>query len=296
MISIIITAYKEPKTIGRAIEKFIPQLTKKDEIIVMCPDRETATAAKKYKVKVYDDDGKQNFNSKKGKPHALNNAFKISKGNVLVLTDGDVFVSDNAIKEIIKPFKDNKVGAVSGRPISLNPRTDMLGYFSHLLTDEGAHQTRLNLDKKNKYLICSGYLMAIRKGIIKEIPENSLADDAVISNLIYSKGYKIKYAPESKVFVKFPTTLKDWIKQKRRSAGGYVQMKKIIKTNDEMRSFLKESKEVFRALNYYKTIKEMLWTLALIVLRLYLWLDIFINIKLRKQDFAKIWKPIKSTK
>lgn len=296
MISIIIAAYKEPKTIGKAIKSISKQISKKDEIIVMCTDKETADAAKKYNVKVYDDNGKNEFKEKKGKPHALNQAFKISKENILILTDGDVKVDNNAIKEILKPFKDIKVGAVSGRPISTNPRDTMLGYFSHLLTDAGAHETRLELDKENKYLICTGYLMAIRKGIIKEIPVNSLSDDAVISNLIYSKGYKIRYAPEAKVLVKFPTTLKDWIKQKRRSAGGYLQMKQLTKNKDRMRTFIKESLGITKALSYPKNIKEFLWTIVLVFLRLYLWLDIFINIKIRKRSFSSLWKAVQSTK
>ncbi len=296
MISVIIAAYKEPNTIGRAIKSISKQIRKKDEIIVMCPDKETADAAKKHNVKVYDDNGKKEFKEKKGKPHALNQAFKIAKGNILVLTDGDVELETNAIKKILKPFKDTKVGAVSGRPISINPRNNMFGYFSHLLTDAGAHETRLELNKRNQYLICTGYLMAIRKGIIKEIPVNSLSDDAVISNLIYSQGYKTKYTPEAKVFVKFPTTLKDWLKQKRRSAGGYLQIKQLTKNKDRMRTFIKESMGITKALSYPKNTKEFIWTIALVILRLYLWLDIFINIKIRKRSFSQLWKAVQTTK
>lgn len=290
MNSVIITAYKEPKTIGKAIGTIIPQLDNKDEAIVVCPDKETKNAALKYKKIKHIQD------LCKGKPTALNLAFKKAKGEILILTDGDVYISDNAIKKLIEAFKDKKVGAVSGRPISVNPRNTMLGYFSHLLTDIGAHKERLKLSKSNKYLICSGYLMAIRKGIIKEIPENSLSDDAVISNLIYSKGYKIKYAPEAKVFVKYPTTIKDWIKQKRRSAGGYLQIKDLTGKKDNMRSFTKESSRVFRVFSYAKNPQEFLWSIFLIFLRVYLWLDIFINIKLRKKKFHTLWQRVKSTK
>jgi cellulose synthase/poly-beta-1,6-N-acetylglucosamine synthase-like glycosyltransferase len=296
MISVIIAAYKEPETIIKAIKAIKPQLSKKDEIIVMCPDIETAKAAKGEKVKVYDDNGKQEFKDKKGKPAALNSAFKIAKGNILILTDGDVYLSENAIKELTKPFKNKEVGAVSGHPISLNPRNNMLGYFSHLLTDVGAHETRTILQNKNKYLICSGYIMAIRKGIINKIPENSLSDDAVITNLIYNKGFKIKYASEAKAFVKFPTNLKDWLKQKRRSAGGYLQIKELTNRRDKMRSFTKESTGLFRALKYAKNLQELIWTINLIILRLYLWLDIFINVKVKKTEFSKLWKPVESTK
>ncbi len=289
MLSVIITAYKEPETIVKALKVISKQISKKDEIIVVCPDKETEKAAKKFKIRHVKDPGE-------GKPTALNLVFKEAKGDTLILTDGDVYISKNAIEELTKPLKDKKVGAVSGRPVSLNPRNNFFGYISHLLTDAGAHQERSILSKKNKYLICSGYLMAIKNHLIKEIPKNSLADDAVISNLIFSKGYKIKYTPKAEVYVKYPAKLKDWLKQKRRSAGGYTQIKKLTNSKDQMRSFTKESLGIFRALKYPKNFKEYTWAIILIFLRLYLWLDILINIKLRKKSFSKVWTRIESTK
>ncbi len=290
MISIIITAYKEPNTISKAIESIIKQIKKEDELIVVCPDKETKEVALKYKkIKHIQDPGK-------GKPTALNLAFKKAKGEILILTDGDVFISENAVKEIIRPFEDKKVGAVSGRPISNNPKSNMLGFWSHLLTDIGAHETRILLRKKAKFIVCSGYLMAIKNKIIEKIPENSLSDDAVISNLIYAKGYKINYAPEAKVFVNYPTTFKDWIKQKKRSAGGYVQLRSLIQKKDEMRSFSKESLGIFRALRYPRTLKEFYFLFLLVLARLYLWFIILIDIKLKNKEFSKVWERIETTK
>ena len=49
MISIIITAFKEPKTIGRAIEQVLKNKIKdKFEIIVSAPDKETLDVARDY--------------------------------------------------------------------------------------------------------------------------------------------------------------------------------------------------------------------------------------------------------
>ena len=172
----------------------------------------------------------------------------------------------------------------------------MLGFWSHLLTEVGAHETRKLLNDKNKFIVCSGYLMALRSGIIKEIPEDSLSDDAVISNLIYSKGYKTAYAPNAKVFVKYPSTFKDWIKQKRRSAGGYLQIKKFTNRKDEMRSFTKESAGIFRALRYPKSLKEYFYLFLLVLARIYLWLLIFIDLKLKKRSFKEVWQRVETTK
>jgi len=280
MLSIIITSYKEAKTIGRAIESFVNQNIKDYELLILAPDKETLDAAKKYKkVKVIRDKGN-------GKPAALNLAFSKAKGNILVLSDGDVFVENNSVNELLKQFKKD-AGAVSSRPISLNPRNNMYGYWSHLLTD-AAHDAR----KKKKIIECSGYLYSI-KNLKLRIPEDVLSDDGYISHLIHSKDYEIGYAENAKVYVKYPDNFRDWILQKKRSAGGYLQIKKIFKKS---RGFGKESSGIFFALSYAKNLKEFIWTILLVFARLYLWIIIFFDLKLKKEKFKETWKRIESTK
>lgn len=292
MISIIITAYKEEKTIGKAIDSILSnEILENYELLVLAPDKPTLDVVRSYqkksrKIIPIKDSGK-------GKPSALNMAFKQVKGEYLILTDGDVYISKKAIQEILKPFKDKKIGAVSGRPISLTSRKTMLGFWSHLLTDI-AHKRRLFALKKKKRFYCSGYLFAMRRGIVDEIPEDTLSDDGFMSHMVYSKKYGISYNPGAEVYVQFPTNLKDWIKQKRRSAGGYNQIRNW--TNVEMRSFSKESLGILQVLKYPKTMKEFFWTLSLVFMRVYLWTIIFLDINLRKKEFKKIWVRVDSTK
>jgi len=292
MISIIITAYKEEKTIGKAIESILKnKIPPNYEILVFAPDKKTLDVVKGYskkykKVKAVKDDGE-------GKPSALNLAFKTAKGDILIFTDGDVYISDHSIKKLLEHFKNPEIGAVSGRPISLNSKKNRLGFWSHLLTDIADKRRKKALIIKKRFY-CSGYLFAMRKNIVKKIPKETLSDDGLISFLIHSKGCKINYEQEAKVFVKFPTNLKDWINQKRRSAGGYNQIK--LWTKKKIRSFSKESAGIFQVLKYPQTLKEFFWTLELIFMRLYLWFVIFKDINLKKKDFKKIWVRVDSTK
>ena len=50
MISIIITSFKEEKTIGRAIGSFLSQIDSQEkiEVIITAPDDKTLKAASKY--------------------------------------------------------------------------------------------------------------------------------------------------------------------------------------------------------------------------------------------------------
>ncbi len=298
MISIIITAYKEPKTIGKAIEAFLSQEIKnKYELIVSCPDKETTAIVKKYmkkykQIKHFKDPGK-------GKMLALNLLFKKVKGNILILSDGDVFVGPGSVQAILNSFKDPKVGCITGRPVSLNKRDNMMGYWSHLLTDAGAHKTRLEKAKKGEYFTCSGYLFAFRNGVVKEFPRD-VPEDAFIPYLFMKEGYKLAYVPQAIVYVKYPTTLNEWIEQKRRIAKAYINYKKIKVQNQKlplMKSFSKEILEgPIKALRYPKTFKEMIWTLYLFGARLYMWVLTYYDTKLRKKQHSDAWKVVKTTK
>jgi biofilm PGA synthesis N-glycosyltransferase PgaC len=294
MISIVITAYKEPKTIGKAIEQVLKNKIGEDfEILVLAPDEETLNAAKKYayknkKIKIIKDEGR-------GKPAALNIAFRKSKGRIILFTDGDIYINDKAIPLMIEKFNDPKVGVVSGRPVSLNPKSRMLGFWSHLLTDT-AHKIRKERIRKGEMIVCSGYIYAVRSGIINSVPDEALSEDAVISHLIYDRGYRTEYAQDAEAYVKYPDNFRDWIKQKKRSAGGYNQLDFMVKNKERMRSFSKESMGIAYVLKYPKTLKEMFYTTCLIFARVYLWALIFIDINLRKKSLKKIWVRIESTK
>lgn len=288
MLSIIITSYKEQKTIGRAIKSFQNQKIKeKYEIIVVAPDKETLNAARKYKVKYYQDSGK-------GKPTALNLAFSKAKGDIIVLSDGDVYVNDNSVNNLLKHFNDKKIGAVTGRPVALDNKKTLFGYWAHLLNDS-AHIERLRRDRKNLPMFCSGYIFAIRKRLYEKLPEDVL-DDAYISMLVLKKGYKIKYEPKAIAFIKNATNLKDWIKQKRRNSMGHNHARQLLGNIIKMKSL---NDEIFygwyKAISYPKTLKELFYTKLLFPVRLYVWLLSFYD-KFKKKKVMEVWKRIESTK
>ena len=295
MISIIINSFKEPNSIGKAIDSVLNnKIKEKYELIVAAPDEETASVIKQYakkhkRIKYFKDEGK-------GKVNALNLIFKIVKGNILILTDGDVYVSENAIQEIMKEFDDKQVGCVSGHPISTNDKNTMLGYFSHLLFDAGADNIRKLRNKNSQFLECSGYLFAFRNnGIIKELPTD-VAEDSITPYYFFKKGYKIKYAENALVYVKNPTTLKDFIKQKKRTIGSHSKLKKYAPDFPKVKSFFNEIKYgLIWALSYPKNLKEFIWTLLLFPARLYTWF-VYYTEHMFKKEYRDKWERVESTK
>jgi cellulose synthase/poly-beta-1,6-N-acetylglucosamine synthase-like glycosyltransferase len=293
MISVIITSYREAATIGRALDAFLAQRPPDAELLVVCPDSETAAVVHEYgqryvAVQRVVDPGQ-------GKPTALNCGLSAARGEIVVLSDGDVVIGNDALQPLLAPFSDSSVGATTGRPMSASPRDSMLGYWSHLLTDS-AHRLRSGRDQAGQFLLCSGYLFAFRRALIADVPGDALAEDAVISHTIAHAGYRIRYAPEAQVYVRYPTTYRDWLRQKVRSAGGYAQ-DYIRKSPVSMRSARLEVGEGTRlALAYPKNPRELAWTFLLFAARLHLWLLVFWNVRVRHRPLKALWQRVETTK
>jgi cellulose synthase/poly-beta-1,6-N-acetylglucosamine synthase-like glycosyltransferase len=279
MISFLLTAWKEDKTIGKAIECLVKPdysgYAGEFELLVVAPDKETEEAAIAKVTQLGITTHYRYFRDEsKGKPRALNILFKEAKGDILVLTDGEVFLQQGAVKALVDKFKsDPETGGVSGRPIALNPKNNLLGYWAHLQAD-AVHQMRLDRDKRQtgKFFPMSGYVMAVRN-LGYKFPEDLFLDDAYLSYDIFNRGYQISYAPEARVEVKYPTSWNDFIKQKFRSLIGFEQLWKyeIIKPETKSRSFSQEIGYFWFPLKYAHNLGEFIWSLLYYPVRLYLW-------------------------
>lgn len=291
-LSIIITSFKE-KNLQKTLESITSQkIDYPYNINIVSPDIEAKQLVNKMKkpnIRYFFDPGK-------GKSYAINLILKELKNDILILTDGDVILEKESINKVVEKFKDPQVGATTGRVISSNPKNTMGGYWSHLLADAGAHKIRSILSKKEEFLECSGYLFAFRNNIITQIPLD-VAEDTIIPYYFYTQGYKISYAPEARVYVKNPDNFKDWLKQRKRTSKAHETLTKYIEDFPKVKSFSNEIiKGTLWALAYPKNIKEFVWTIALFIARLYMWLNVFYDTRIGKRHYKDAWQRIESTK
>jgi len=312
MITVIITSWKEPKTIGKCIECIADTsysgIKRPFEIIQVSPDDETLSAGKVVakKLNLSNSEYIQIQDPRKGKPYALKLALKKAKGDLLVFTDGDTYFEKDAIKYLLQPFENKNIYGVSGRPVSGDLKNSYMGYWGHLLSDAAHHRrSTLMSTKIGSYYVSektffpmSGYIMATRK-INFDIPDNVLSDDAYISYSIRNRDGEIAYAPLAKCYVKYPTNLSDYYKQKVRSLGGFIQLGRlgVTKKDKQSRSFLIELKYALYVFKYASNMRELFWSLLLFPVRFITWLRIFWERVLLKKDMPKSgWERIESTK
>jgi cellulose synthase/poly-beta-1,6-N-acetylglucosamine synthase-like glycosyltransferase len=313
MISILITAYKEPLTVGKCIRTILNTdnggLQIEYELLLGCPDTETLNAALKMVKELGVESNFRHIQDEgKGKPAALTQMMNEAKGDIWFFGDGDTYFGPGVVAKMLTHFINPEVMAVTGRPRSADGRDNMMGYFGHLLSDAANHKRKVDLTdipqgksarfvRRRKFFPVSGYLFAMRRNDIRP-PSDCLVEDAYISYEIYNRGGKIEYEPEAEVYVKYASTLQDYFKQKNRSAGGYIQLWQygVVKPETKSRSFWRELEYFWFPLTYAKNIREFIWSLMLYPIRLWMWLMIYYERKIIKKDFVKTWVRVESTK
>lgn len=331
MISIIITAFKEANSIKKALQYLADPkysgFVGKIQVVQISPDKATLDEGEKYLSSLENPNLEYLVlkDENIGKPHALNMGLKKAKGDILVLTDGDVFFSKGSLSKLIEGFEEKKLDAACGNVISINRNDYFMGYISHLMTEAANHKRQIKLNnveegigtkliEKSEFFPLSGYMLIFNKIKLEKklgegfvFPTDCLVDDAYLSYVVYNYKLKLGYIPEAEVKVKFPTHYSDYFKQKKRSTGGYVQLWKygVVKNETKSRSFWHELryfwfpiKYAFKKMKNDETsiIKKLLWSLTFYPLRLWLWIQIWWERKFTNKNFTKTWVRIESTK
>ncbi|MHA1376751.1 MAG: glycosyltransferase [Candidatus Helarchaeota archaeon] len=292
-IDVGITAYNEEENINNIIDSVLAQKldngVKFNSILVVasgCTDRTEELVLKKAKlhpfIKLISE------KKRKGKASAMNLVFQNSNADILIFIGADEILPENSLNELIKPFKLEQVGAVSGFPIALNNIKQNVGYASCLvwkLHDLYSQHFKTKL---------SGELFAIRPKIIKQIPTKVNCDDALIEVIVANRGYKIAYARKAKVFIMGPQTVSDYLNQRKRVKLGHMQIKKLIGHKMETISLMINLKLVQIYLKNNRGIKNILKIGFSLILEIIAQINAYIT-SLRG-NYDTVWKPIKSAK
>ena len=285
-ISIGIMAFNEEKNISRLLEALLNQELKKvkiKEIIVVSDgsiDKTNEIVRKFMKknkiIKLI------TRNKRRGKALAINRFIKEASSKILVLESADTLPKRNCIEKLCLLFLNKNVGICASHPIPINKKDSFMGFTINLLWSLH-HKISL---KSPKF----GELITFRN-IIEKIP-NTAVDEEYIAMLIQKKGFLAKYVPDAIIFNKGPTTIKDFLKQRRRIYCGHLDLKK--KKNYEVPTINNFNilKNLIADLDIKP--KRLIWTFGAVILEAYARALGKIDFYTKKNHF--IWEIAKSTK
>lgn len=160
---------------------------------------------------------------RRGKMAAINRAMKFARSEIVIFSDANVLLNREAIRELVSFFQDAAVGCVCGeKHVYMENRNGAAS------AGEGIYWRFESLIKKWEARLAScvgasGELFAIRARLFKEIPEDTINDDLIISLRIALQGYRIQYAPGAHAIETASADIKEEFKRKIRIAAGNLQ-------------------------------------------------------------------------
>lgn len=159
---------------------------------------------------------------RKGKACALNEAWALCHGEILVLSDADSLLEQDSLRQVVSNFANPSVGAVTGRQILINPKQSAATHMERGYRDL-FEILRIGESQLDSTPIFHGELVAFRRSLNEDLSSDSVADDTELAIRIRKKGYRAIYDPNAKFYEYAPPTLKARVKQKQRRGMGLIQ-------------------------------------------------------------------------
>lgn len=160
-----------------------------------------------------------------GKPGALNSGIAAATADVVVLVDGDTIFQADTIGELVAPFSDSAVGAVSGNAKVAN-RSSLLGRWQHIEYVMGFNLDRRLLDVFNAIATIPGAIGAFRRPVILDVggvSDDTIAEDTDVTIAVNRAGWRVVYAPSAIAWTEAPSTVGDLWRQRYRWSYGVLQ-------------------------------------------------------------------------
>lgn len=157
---------------------------------------------------------------RKGKSNAINRAMTIAKKEIIVLTDANAYMNEDAILLLQNAFHNEKIGAVSGEK-KVKQHNSTVGNESIYWQ----YESKLKKWSAQVYSLtgAAGELIAFRKNLFTPIPNDAILDDLHLSLSIVKQGKIIGYEPRAFVLENPSKNIKDEMNRKVRISSGIFQ-------------------------------------------------------------------------
>ncbi|MFD0265287.1 bifunctional polysaccharide deacetylase/glycosyltransferase family 2 protein [Streptomyces sp. NPDC127106] len=160
-----------------------------------------------------------------GKPAALNTGIAAASCNLLVMVDGDTVFEPDAVRMIVQPFANRRVGAVSGNAKVVN-RGGLLGRWQHIEYVVGFNLDRRLFDLAECMPTVPGAVGAFRREALLRVggvSDITLAEDTDLTMALCRDGWRVVYEERAKAWTEAPASLGALWKQRYRWCYGTLQ-------------------------------------------------------------------------
>ena len=160
---------------------------------------------------------------RKGKIAAVHRVMPLIKTPIVVFTDANTLLNHEAIRRIVRHYRDPKVGAVAGEK------------RVHMSESDAAHAAGEGIYWKYESLLkhldselysvvgAAGELFSIRRELYQPVPEDTVIEDFVMTLTLARGGHRVVYEPEAYAVEGPSASVPEELKRKIRIAAGGLQ-------------------------------------------------------------------------
>ncbi|MDB5203429.1 MAG: glycosyltransferase family 2 protein [Ferruginibacter sp.] len=217
---------------------------------------------------------------REGKVAAINRVMGHVTTPFTVFSDANTLLNRDCIREIVKHYQDESIGAVSGekKVIDLSATQNTAG------AGEGLYWRYESVLKKldaEFYTVvgAAGELFSIRTELFEPVGNNILLDDFIISMKICRKGYRVMYEPGAYASEAPSMTMKDEQKRKIRISAGGFQSVLMLK---DLLNIFKYGRLSFQYISH----RVLRWIVCPVLLPIILLTNLYLYLQTHEKVFA----------
>ncbi len=220
-LTLIVAAYNEQDIIEEKIKNTLALSYPKDRIqYVFVTDGSTDDTVDV--IKKYNQITLMHLDERMGKINAVHRVMEQVTSEIVVFTDANTFLNNDALVNITRNYGDEAVGAVAGeKRVKVSEVSDATAGEEFYWRYESA----LKRWDSELYSVvgAAGELFSIRTKLYEPVLPDTILDDFMISLLIAQKGYRIVYEPTSYAVETASANTSEELKRKIRIAAGGIQ-------------------------------------------------------------------------
>jgi cellulose synthase/poly-beta-1,6-N-acetylglucosamine synthase-like glycosyltransferase len=228
-VSVIIPCRNEAEHISSAVMSAVRQSYEGDIEVLVIDDGSsdmTWSIGRTLQMDLHRRSVKVLHKEKGGKASALTTGIKASSGTIIVTTDGDSKLEKDAVKEIVRTFRENPDAGIVGGYVSIqNTHVNVLTKlqeFEYLITQD---LIRMNQSEDGEVLIAPGPVFGMRTDLSKIVNpvDRTVVEDCDLTQAVLSTKFTTRSNDRARSLTHAPESFKSWYRQRRRWIYGQFQ-------------------------------------------------------------------------
>ncbi len=221
-VTLLIAAYNEETVIAKKLENSLALDYPRDKLQILVAadgsDDRTPDIVRQFAAQGVE----LSFSPpRRGKMAAINRAMERARGDIVVFSDANNMYAENALRELVAPFADSTVGAVTGAKV-IAKGDGALG------ASEGLYWKYESFIKQKETELgtsigAPGEILALRRDLFESPPDTIINDDFFMAMRLLRRGYRIVYNPHARSVERVSATAEDEMARRARIIAGRYQ-------------------------------------------------------------------------